>query len=122
MRPRFKVHLIPLQGEQLADSAPGLKRRLDDRAQFGARRFIEEHVLADIAERQPRLPATTRRDDVTDVDAAVHPPDERFLEEAGEPRRDGEPILHVLQLRSGASDTPRDASNGGWHRGSCLVD
>jgi hypothetical protein len=31
-------------------------------------------------------------------------------------------VAHVLQLRQGASDTPRDASNGSGHYGSCVVD
>ena len=39
-----------------------------------------------------------------------------------ESRRDGRPILHVLQLRAGALDGPRDASNGSGHRGSRLAD
>ena len=64
----------------------------------------------------------TPESDDADVDAAVYPPDERLLEEAGEPRGDRGPILHVLQLRPGASDAPRHASNGSGHCGSCLVD
>ena len=31
------------------------------------------------------------------------------------------PILHVLQLRPGALDAPRDARHASGHRGSCLV-
>ena len=45
-----------------------------------------------------------------------------FSKKAGEPRGDRGPILHVLQLRPGASDAPRDASDGSGHRGSRLVD
>jgi IS1 family transposase len=50
--------------------------------------------------------------DHADVDATVHPPDECLQQKAGEPRGDGGPILHVLQLRAGASDAPRDACDG----------
>jgi hypothetical protein len=35
---------------------------------------------------------------------------------AGEPRGDGGPLLHVLQLRPRASDTPRDAGDGSRDR------
>jgi hypothetical protein len=44
-------------------------------------------------------------------DADVHAPlqaaDERVLENTRKPRGDCGPILHVLQLRSSASDAPR---------------
>ena len=38
--------------------------------------------------------------DHADGDAAVHAPDQRVLQEGREPRRDGQPALHVLQLRA----------------------
>jgi len=50
------------------------------------------------------------------------PTHERVLEKTRKPRRDGEPILHVLQLRPCASDAPRDTSDGSGYCGSHLVD
>ena len=50
------------------------------------------------------------------VDAPVYPANERLFEEVGESRSDGRSILHLLQLRPGASDAPRHASHGGRHR------
>jgi hypothetical protein len=47
--------------------------------------------------------------------------DERFLKKL-ESRGGGGPILHVLQLRSGASDVPRDTGDGKGDRRSRLVD
>ena len=43
-----------------------------------------------------------------------------FSKKTGEPRGDGGPILHVLQLRPRASDVARDASDGGLYLRSCL--
>jgi IS1 family transposase len=57
-----------------------------------------------------------------DADAPVHRADEMRSRKAGEPRGDRGPILHALHLRPGASDASRDACNGSWPRGSCLVD
>jgi hypothetical protein len=55
-----------------------------------------------------------------DVHAAIYLANQRILEEIGESRRDSGRILHVLQLRSRASDAPRDASDGSGVGGSRL--
>lgn len=47
--------------------------------------------------------------------------DQRLLEKAGEPRGNGGTLLHVLQLRSRASDAPGNASDGSWCQRSRLV-
>jgi hypothetical protein len=53
--------------------------------------------------------------------ASLYAPDSRVQQKSRKSRGNGEPILHVLQLRPGASDAPRDARDGSRHRGSRLV-
>src|SRR5438093_556697 len=59
--------------------------------------------------------------DDADVDASVYAADEWLLEKTRKPRGNCGPILHVLQLRTGASNTAGDASDGSRHCGSRLV-
>ena len=63
---------------------------------------------------QLRRTAESHRAHVT---AALHPPDQWVLEEAGESRPRGSDLLHVVQLRPQAPDAEDDAgAGGGRHR------
>jgi hypothetical protein len=59
--------------------------------------------------------------DDADVDEAFYQANERIFEKAGEPAATVA-LYFILQLRSVASDAPRDASDGSGHRESRLVD
>ena len=57
-----------------------------------------------------------------DAASPIHTPDQRILEEAGEPQGDGGCVLCVVQLLPSSSDDPDDARDGSGLDGSYLDD
>src|SRR6185437_10488991 len=55
------------------------------------------------------------------VHAPVHAPNQWVQQEDREPRACRCSALHVLQLRAHPQDAARDARDGSWNRGPCMV-
>src|SRR5260370_25707446 len=71
---------------------------------------------------EPRYAGRPARSGVAGIGGRAERPGRAASRNTGEPRSHRGPTLHVLQRRPRSSDTPRDARDGGWHRGSRLVD